>query len=58
VNPPAQAASSERLSIAFFHQPNHDAEIACIPTCTGSGARHPPVRSGEWFAGKRQLAYG
>jgi isopenicillin N synthase-like dioxygenase len=58
VNPSAQAASSERLSIAFFHQPNYDAEIACIPTCTGSGARHPPVRSGEWFAGKRQLAYG
>jgi isopenicillin N synthase-like dioxygenase len=58
VNPPVDVASRERLSIAFFHQPNHDAEIACIPTCTGSGIRHRSVRSGDWFATKLQLAYG
>jgi isopenicillin N synthase-like dioxygenase len=58
VNPRVDAASRDRLSIAFFHQPNHDAEIACIPTCTGSGSRHQPVRSGDWFAAKLQLAYG
>jgi isopenicillin N synthase-like dioxygenase len=58
VNPPVDVASRDRLSIAFFHQPNHDAEIACIPTCTGSGIRHRSVRSGDWFATKLQLAYG
>ena len=33
-----QAASrsrSRRLSIAYFLRPNYDAEIACIPTCSG-----------------------
>jgi isopenicillin N synthase-like dioxygenase len=58
VNPRVDAASRDRLSIAFFHQPNHDAEIACIPTCTGADSRHQPVRSGDWFAAKLQLAYG
>jgi isopenicillin N synthase-like dioxygenase len=58
VNPPVDVASRDRLSIVFFHQPNHDAEIACIPTCIGSGIRHQPVRSGDWFATKLRLAYG
>src|SRR6202167_503509 len=50
VNPPAdRRGSSRRQSIAFFHQPNWDAEIACIPTCTapGESAKYPPVKSGE-----------
>lgn len=50
VNPPVdQCGSTRRQSIAFFHQPNWDAEISCIPTCIGPGesAQYPPVKSGE-----------
>ena len=50
VNPPAdRRGSTRRQSIAFFHQPNWDAEIACIPTCIapGESAKYPPVKSGE-----------
>lgn len=50
VNPPPDVAgSTRRQSIAFFHQPNWEAEIECIPTCLGRGekAKYPPVRSGE-----------
>jgi isopenicillin N synthase-like dioxygenase len=40
VNPPRQLADRERLSIAFFHAPNYDAEIECVDTCQGPG--NPP----------------
>jgi isopenicillin N synthase-like dioxygenase len=49
VNPPPDAnGSTRRQSIAFFHQPNWEAEIRCIPTClaTGEQAKYPPVGSG------------
>lgn len=46
--PPDQHGSTRRQSIAFFHQPNWDAEISCIPTCLGPAerAKYPPVLSG------------
>jgi isopenicillin N synthase-like dioxygenase len=46
--------SARRQSMAFFHQPNWDAEIACIPTCVkpGETAKYPPVGSGEYLASK------
>lgn len=45
VNPPAEAVSSSRLSIAYFVAPNYDAVIECLPTCAGPGrpAKYPPV---------------
>ena len=49
VNPPLDARGrSRRQSIAFFHQPNWDAEIACIPSCLapGEAPRYPPIASG------------
>ncbi|HUJ82976.1 MAG TPA: 2-oxoglutarate and iron-dependent oxygenase domain-containing protein [Candidatus Acidoferrales bacterium] len=55
VNPPADhRGSTRRQSFAFFHQPNWDAEISCIPTCLGAGeeAKYPPVRSGEYLMNK------
>ena len=51
VNPaPEVAGTSSRISIAFFHQPNYDAVIECIPTCVGADrpALYPPVRSGDY----------
>src|SRR5262245_63611880 len=50
VNPAAERRSgSRRMSIGYFLHPNYDAEIACLPTCSGSGkpARYEPVRAGD-----------
>ena len=50
VNPPRDAKlGTGRLSLAFFHQPNYDALIECLPSCQGPGnpAKYPPVTSGE-----------
>jgi len=46
--PPDQHGSTRRQSIAFFHQPNWDAEISCIPTCLATGVqpKYAPVLSG------------
>lgn len=39
VNPPReQGIGSRRQSLVFFHQPNYDAPIECIPTCAENGA--------------------
>ena len=52
--PPASTGSARRQSVAFFHQPNWDAEITCIPTCLAPGEKpkYPPVRSGEYLMQK------
>ncbi|HYA89490.1 MAG TPA: 2-oxoglutarate and iron-dependent oxygenase domain-containing protein [archaeon] len=40
VNPPPDVSgSTRRQSIAFFHQPNWDAVIECIPTCLAPGEK-------------------
>jgi isopenicillin N synthase-like dioxygenase len=46
VNPPAEAAATARLSIAFFNHPNYDALIECL--ASQGPARHAPVLSGEY----------
>lgn len=41
VNPPReQAVGSRRLSMTFFHQPNYDAVVECLPVCCS--AERPP----------------
>ena len=55
VNPPRDArGSTRRQSMAFFHQPNWDAEIVCLPTCLTAGEqpKYSPVRSGPHLASK------
>jgi len=50
VNPPrAAAAGNRRLSIPFFHQPNYDTSIECLPSCCGpdNPPRYEPVTSGR-----------
>jgi len=52
VNPPPDVRlGSERLSIGFFHQPNHDARVACLPSCLDAeaGARYPEVSAGAYL---------
>ena len=55
VNPAAeQRAGSRRMSIGYFLHPNYDAEIACLPTCSGPSkpARYEPVRAGDMMRKK------
>jgi isopenicillin N synthase-like dioxygenase len=48
VNPPRdKAVGSRRQSLIFFHQPNYDARIECLPSCFGDGAKYAPTTSGE-----------
>jgi len=60
VNPPTEVAGRERVSIPFFHQPNFDAVITCLPGCSGPGnpPRYGPVTSGEWVLGKTRKQVG
>jgi isopenicillin N synthase-like dioxygenase len=55
VNPPTPvAAAARRQSLVFFHHPNYDAEVACIPTCTDAThpPRYPPVKAGPYRSDK------
>jgi isopenicillin N synthase-like dioxygenase len=54
VNPEPELGRTSRMSVAFFHQPNYDAEIVCIPSCTSTDdpPRHEPVSSGQWVIDK------
>jgi isopenicillin N synthase-like dioxygenase len=57
VNPPLESGeASRRLSIVYFHHPNHDALIECIPSCTD--AQHPskysPIIAGDHLRRKLQ----
>ncbi|MCC6436791.1 MAG: isopenicillin N synthase family oxygenase [Acidimicrobiales bacterium] len=55
LNPEPRHAATRRLSIPFFHLPNHDAVIEPLPTCVGEDnpARYEPVRAGEWIMTRR-----
>jgi len=63
VNPPRdQAKDSRRISLVFFHQPNYDALIECLPTCRSEGeeAHHAPITSGQHLYSKfvKQTTFG
>jgi isopenicillin N synthase-like dioxygenase len=59
VNPTGDAATAPRTSIAFFQEPNYDAVVECLPTCTAPDdpPRHEPVVAGEWIARKVTASY-
>ncbi len=52
--PPEEGGMARRQSLAFFHQPNWDAEISVLGACLkpGETARYPPVLSGPYLMGK------
>ncbi|HTV71595.1 MAG TPA: 2OG-Fe(II) oxygenase family protein [Rhizobiaceae bacterium] len=55
VNPaPDAKGSTRRQSLAFFHQPNWDAEIICLDSCLrpGEAPKYAPVRSGPFLMSK------
>ena len=54
VNPPRDMKTgTRRQSLIFFHQPNYDAVVECLPTCLEGGrARYAPITSGEHLHAK------
>ena len=50
LNPPRETGrTASRMSVAFFHHPNHDAKIECIPGCAGDAPpKYEPVYSGDF----------
>jgi isopenicillin N synthase-like dioxygenase len=52
-------APRERLSVAFFLDPNPDAVVEALPGCTGRGrpARYPPVSGADYLAGRLDATY-
>jgi isopenicillin N synthase-like dioxygenase len=63
VNPPLDSDENrDRLSIVFFHQPNYDAMIECLPTCLAPGEKpkYEPVSSGDNLLSKfvKQTTFG
>lgn len=52
--PPAQTNDSRRLSLVFFHHPNQDAVVECIPTCATADnpAKYPPIGAGDYIMEK------
>lgn len=50
VNPSRAAGeAARRISMTFFHQPNYDAVVPCLPTCADAGRppRYGTTTSGE-----------
>jgi isopenicillin N synthase-like dioxygenase len=55
-NPPEEAkGGSRRLSIVFFHHPNYDARVSCLPTCVKPGAvpGYEPIQVSDYYSMKR-----
>ena len=50
----AHSRQQRRLSLAYFHQPDWDAEIRCIPSCLPDKEQpiYPPIRSGRYLMEK------
>lgn len=50
----------ERYSVAFFLDPNPDAEIAVLPTCVSDvrPARYPPIQGAAYLGQRLDATYG
>jgi isopenicillin N synthase-like dioxygenase len=50
VNPPrGEALDSRRISLVFFHHPNYDTVVECLPSCLApcESPSHAPITSGD-----------
>jgi isopenicillin N synthase-like dioxygenase len=57
--PQGENVGRDRYSIAFFCQPDAEAEIVCLPSCQSpdNPPRYPPVTSGEYLLSRLQATY-
>ncbi|WNN91902.1 2OG-Fe(II) oxygenase family protein [Gloeocapsopsis dulcis] len=56
--PTDERITRSRYSIAFFCHPNHDAEIACLPSCSiENPAIYPPISAGDHLLRRLQATY-
>ncbi len=57
--PPPDRRAIARVSIPFFHQPNWDAVIECLPHCADATdpPRYEPITSGAYLLAKVNAAY-
>ena len=52
-NPPPSARNTDRISLVYFHSPNHDALIECLPACADAdGPKYPPITFADHYLGK------
>lgn len=51
------ALTPARQSIAFFCNPNGTADIECLPTCVGAGAKYPAVQTERYIVGRLSDTY-
>jgi isopenicillin N synthase-like dioxygenase len=63
VNPSIDSEDNkDRLSIVFFHQPNYDAMVECLPSCQSRDepAKYEPISSGDHLRSKfvKQTTFG
>jgi isopenicillin N synthase-like dioxygenase len=49
--PPDKRSTSSRLSIVFFHHPNYDVTVSCLPSLLKAGEqpRHAPIGYSEFY---------
>lgn len=50
-------AMSRRISIGYFMHPNYDAQIECLPSCEGDGAKFPPITAGDHIRQKIEASH-
>jgi isopenicillin N synthase-like dioxygenase len=53
-------AGRERYSVAFFMDPNPDAEVACLPTCQGPDRppRYEAISAADYLRSRLDATYG
>jgi len=60
--PPDVASTNRRQSLVFFHQPNYDAMVECLPSCLAPGEvpKYAPISSGDHLTSKfvKQTTFG
>ncbi len=59
-NPPLESGvPTRRLSLVYFHQPNPDAVVECIPTCRDPAQqpKYAPVTAGDYISRKINLHF-
>ena len=58
--PEEEFGGNRRLSIVFFHHPNYDTVVECLPTCTGPGGapKYGPVTVADYYVLKREQHKG